>query len=147
MVANVYYFETNLNYQNINVYKIVNEDIFKLSNVYLTCHGLDTVGFIVLNGVFLGNVRNSFVRYKFNVKDILRPNGNQIQIIFESALIYAQREYLRTMMKQYVIPPVCPPQSQQGDCHVNFVRKMQSSFSWDWVIILSTFFIKSDKKI
>lgn len=124
-------------YRNIFAGETVNEDILKLNNIYLTCHGLDTVGFVVLNGVFLGNVHNSFVRYKFDVKDILRPNGNHIQVIFESAPVYGQREYLRTMMKKYVIPPTCPPQAQQGDCHVNFVRKMQSSFSWDWVNIVS----------
>ncbi|GIY65432.1 beta-mannosidase [Caerostris extrusa] len=32
----------------------------------------------------------------------------------------------------YVIPPTCPPPVQQGECHVNYIRKTQSSFSWDW---------------
>ena len=30
------------------------------------------------------------------------------------------------------MPPVCPHSEQKGECHVNFVRKMQCSFSWDW---------------
>src|SRR5581483_5137963 len=27
---------------------------------------------------------------------------------------------------------VCLPSQQKGECHYNFIRKMQSSFSWDW---------------
>lgn len=30
------------------------------------------------------------------------------------------------------IPPECPNNVQNGECHVNFLRKVQSSFSWDW---------------
>lgn len=29
-------------------------------------------------------------------------------------------------------PPNCPPQGYHGECHMNFLRKMQSSFAWDW---------------
>lgn len=29
-------------------------------------------------------------------------------------------------------PPNCPPTRYNGECHVNFLRKMQASFSWDW---------------
>ncbi|XP_047010242.2 beta-mannosidase isoform X2 [Ictalurus punctatus] len=32
----------------------------------------------------------------------------------------------------YKVPPECPPAVQKGECHVNFIRKAQSSFSWDW---------------
>lgn len=30
------------------------------------------------------------------------------------------------------IPPFCVPKEYNGECHVNYVRKMQSSFGWDW---------------
>lgn len=29
-------------------------------------------------------------------------------------------------------PPECPPANYNGECHMNFLRKMQSSFAWDW---------------
>lgn len=32
----------------------------------------------------------------------------------------------------YRVPPECPPDVQKGECHVNFLRKEQCSFSWDW---------------
>ncbi|KAH8023652.1 hypothetical protein HPB51_015148 [Rhipicephalus microplus] len=28
--------------------------------------------------------------------------------------------------------PLCPPAVQKGHCHVNWIRKMPCSFSWDW---------------
>lgn len=30
------------------------------------------------------------------------------------------------------IPPECPPMRYNGECHMNMLRKMQASFSWDW---------------
>ncbi len=30
------------------------------------------------------------------------------------------------------MPLECPPTVQNGECHVNFLRKQQCSFSWDW---------------
>lgn len=30
------------------------------------------------------------------------------------------------------VPPKCPPKVQHGECQVNFLRKQQCSFSWDW---------------
>ncbi|VDM75772.1 unnamed protein product, partial [Strongylus vulgaris] len=38
------------------------------------------------------------------------------------------------LMKTYghEVPPVCPPVVYHGECHPNFIRKAQYSFSWDW---------------
>jgi len=30
------------------------------------------------------------------------------------------------------VPLECPPAVQKGECHINFIRKQQCSFSWDW---------------
>lgn len=30
------------------------------------------------------------------------------------------------------VPPECPPKEYNGECHMNIIRKMQASFSWDW---------------
>ena len=58
-----------------------------------------------------------------------------IQINFMSAPVYAKQQYLDMKHKKYIIPPVCTPKVQNGECHANFIRKMQASFSWDWVMI------------
>lgn len=30
------------------------------------------------------------------------------------------------------MPPKCPPDVYNGECHMNLLRKMQASFAWDW---------------
>lgn len=30
------------------------------------------------------------------------------------------------------VPPSCPPDVYNGECHINLLRKMQASFAWDW---------------
>lgn len=32
----------------------------------------------------------------------------------------------------FKIPPFCVPKNYNGECHVNYLRKMQCSFGWDW---------------
>ena len=54
-----------------------------------------------------------------------------MEIKFDSPVEYALQKHLVQLTK-YVIPPTCPPPVQNGECHVNYIRKMQSSFSWDW---------------
>ena len=52
---------------------------------------------------------------------------------FTSALSYslAQFEAYNTTL-QDGIPPACPDPTQNGFCHINFIRKEPCSFSWDW---------------
>lgn len=33
---------------------------------------------------------------------------------------------------EHEIPPKCPPETYNGECHMNLLRKMQASFAWDW---------------
>ena len=48
---------------------------------------------------------------------------------FESAVTYAANQ---STAYAYTVPPICPPAVQHGQCHPNFIRKEQASFSWDW---------------
>lgn len=41
-------------------------------------------------------------------------------------------ELFEKQAKDYVVPPLCVPDEYNGECHVNHIRKMQASFSWDW---------------
>ena len=50
---------------------------------------------------------------------------NIIEVRFQSPVIYAdQRNKLHTA---YWVPPSCPPPVQDGECHVNFIRKVRVS--------------------
>ncbi|KFM71618.1 Beta-mannosidase, partial [Stegodyphus mimosarum] len=72
-----------------------------------------------------------FIRYIFDIKHILQSN-NTIVVSFRSPVAYAEEKHNEQTLKRYVIPPTCPPPVQNGECHVNYIRKTQSSFSWDW---------------
>ncbi|KAI7805656.1 beta-mannosidase isoform X1 [Triplophysa rosa] len=96
----------------------------------LVFEGVDTVSTISLNGVIIGKTDNMFRRYDFEVTGLLKDKENLLQVWLTSAVIYAsQRSHAHS---QYRVPPDCPPPVQKGECHVNFIRKAQNSFSWDW---------------
>lgn len=42
--------------------------------VFLILHGVDTVAAIQLNGVLLGHTDNMFVRYRFDVRNLLKAS-------------------------------------------------------------------------
>ncbi|MGH0160516.1 UNVERIFIED_CONTAM: hypothetical protein FKN15_052526 [Acipenser sinensis] len=65
----------------------------------------------------------------FDVTRLVK-DSNVIQVDFTSAITYAAEQ--RAAHVSYMVPPECPPPVQKGECHVNFIRKEQWSFSWDW---------------
>ncbi|XP_029416092.1 beta-mannosidase isoform X2 [Nannospalax galili] len=70
-----------------------------------------------------------FTAYSFDITDVVR-DMNSVELHFQSAVLYAaQQSQAHT---RYPVPPACPPPVQKGECHVNFIRKEQCSFSWDW---------------
>ncbi|XP_053559474.1 beta-mannosidase isoform X3 [Bombina bombina] len=69
-----------------------------------------------------------FDRYTIDITTAVKEN-NYIEVRFRSAVDWAKE---RSLESPYVIPPECPPEVQNGECHGNFIRKAQCSFSWDW---------------
>ncbi|XP_061599990.1 beta-mannosidase [Cololabis saira] len=98
--------------------------------VLLVFDGLDTIASISLNGVTVGKTDNMFRRYDFSVRELLTDGDNVLEVSFLSPVLYASER--RNAHSFYRVPPECPPDVQKGECHVNFIRKEQSSFSWDW---------------
>ncbi|XP_008397068.1 beta-mannosidase [Poecilia reticulata] len=96
----------------------------------LVFDGVDTVASVSLNGIVLGKTDNMFRRYDFSVRDLLKDGENVLEVAFLSPVLYAAER--RDAHSSYAVPPECPPDVQKGECHVNFIRKEQSSFSWDW---------------
>ncbi|CBY34972.1 unnamed protein product [Oikopleura dioica] len=97
---------------------------------FLQLENVDTIGEIIWNGAKIGNVRNSFRKYLFDVSKTINPT-NQLQIDLQAPVIAAkQAAEAQYPIKQY---PECPVSAQtNGQCHVNMLRKPQYSFSWDW---------------
>ncbi|XP_041809477.1 beta-mannosidase isoform X1 [Chelmon rostratus] len=98
--------------------------------VLLVFDGVDTVASISLNGITVGKTDNMFRRYDFPVRDLLKDDNNVLQVSLLSPVLYASEQ--RRAHSAYRVPPECPPDVQKGECHVNFIRKEQRSFSWDW---------------
>ncbi|XP_069834484.1 beta-mannosidase isoform X2 [Dendropsophus ebraccatus] len=96
--------------------------------VNLVCEGIDTISTIVLNKISIAKTQNMFSRYTIDITKIIKEE-NYIEIRLRSAVDWAKE---KSTKHAYAIPPDCPPKVQNGECHVNFIRKAQCSFSWDW---------------
>lgn len=96
----------------------------------LTFLGIDTVSTIRLNDAPLGRTDNMFVRYIFDVKSVLKSPGesNSLWVEIQNPMNVAQD----LARNNPATPPNCPPRAYNGECHMNFLRKMQASFAWDW---------------
>jgi beta-mannosidase len=70
----------------------VDESLLSKNGVYLVAKGIDTVSSVYINDKLIGTTDNMFVRYKFDVKQVLKTGQNKIRIAFESAVNYALRE-------------------------------------------------------
>ncbi|XP_069599757.1 beta-mannosidase isoform X2 [Ranitomeya imitator] len=103
-------------------------EIRQWQKVILVCEGIDTISTIVLNTVPIAKTQNMFIRYTVDITKMIKAE-NHIEIKFQSAIDWAKE---RNSQHAYGIPPDCPPKVQNGDCHVNYIRKAQCSFSWDW---------------
>lgn len=105
------------------------------STCRLELDGVDTVATVFVNGITVGSTDNQFVGYKFSLDTAKLEWGsdrNYINITIHSPVKYAKEQYRQQEAGRYPVPPKCPPPQQNGECHVNHIRKMQSSFSWDW---------------
>ncbi|KAM6361433.1 beta-mannosidase isoform 4-T14 [Alca torda] len=104
-------------------------DVRKWQKVNLVFEGVDTVAQILINNITLGRTDNMFNRYNFDITSVIKE-VNFVEVRFLSAISYAAEQ--SRCHKAYSIPPACPPPVQKGECHANFIRKEQCSFSWDW---------------
>lgn len=94
--------------------------VLNKKNIELVFDGLDTYADVYLNGQLILQANNMFRQWKTDVKKIIRPNGNQLQILFRSAQNTV--DSLAKADLPYVIP----------DNPRTYVRKAQYHFGWDW---------------
>jgi beta-mannosidase len=130
-------------YNDVNLRHLVNSSwtfrkIFPLTQDFLTFtqftlhfDQIDTVANITLNDCFIGHTNSMFVAYTFNVIRSCLQSNNQLQIDFQSPIVYA---FNQAKVYNETVPPICPPDVQHGECYMQFIRKEPCSFSWNWVI-------------
>lgn len=104
---------------------------YKRGHINLTFYGIDAVAEIRLNHQLLGRTDNMFVRYSYEVSSLVQAE-NFLEVEIKSPVLaaLARAKYLNNDKKS--VPPECPNERYHGECHMNMLRKMQASFSWDW---------------
>ncbi|CAD6187249.1 unnamed protein product [Caenorhabditis auriculariae] len=101
--------------------------------VFLNVEGLDTVASIYLNNHYIFENTNQFRSHFLNITGFLQEKENRLFILFTSPVYYASDSaYYYRYEFHHDVPPNCPPTIYNGECHVNFIRKAQYSFGWDW---------------
>ncbi|VEN43827.1 unnamed protein product [Callosobruchus maculatus] len=109
----------------------VTEELINHENINLVFDGLDTFAYVYINNEEIGQSKNMFVQYVFDVSNKLKVGENTIKVHFMSPVKISE-DLAEKQIHSYVIPPVCPPNEYHGECNVNMVRKMQASYAWDW---------------
>ncbi|XP_022688923.1 beta-mannosidase-like isoform X1 [Varroa jacobsoni] len=102
-------------------------------NLNLVFHGIDTAANISLNGRKILTTDNMFLRYVVDVRGVLNEgDNNNLTVAIQSPIFYSLMKFSEFYQNNYTVYPTSHPASQNGEEHANFIRKMQSSFSWDW---------------
>jgi beta-mannosidase len=105
-------------------------DFMQHDAVRLHCAGLDTLATVRLNGVELGKADNMFRLWEYDVKRLLHPGENTIEIAFRSPL-----PVMREREAQRVLYEWAGPKEPVGRA---WVRKEPCNFGWDWAPVLIT---------
>jgi beta-mannosidase len=70
---------------------------------------------------------------QLNIKQYLKQYNNNLTLSFQSTVVYANNtanDYVSNF--NHELPQVCPVSAEHGECHLNFIRKAQFAYSWDW---------------
>ncbi|XP_053201052.1 beta-mannosidase-like [Panonychus citri] len=141
LIVDPLYDNNDINYRNFSKldwswtrqFKVEAEDLKQSNEIYLIVNGVDTISRIYINGHYIGQTSNMFIKYSFNINGHLYEGDNLITIAIESAVSYAKGQSDDYKgQHNYTIVPECWPDVYHGECHSNFIRKMAASFSWDW---------------
>ncbi|MEX0602307.1 MAG: glycoside hydrolase family 2 protein [Bacteroidota bacterium] len=95
--------------------------------VMLVAKGLDTFATVSLNGKRLGNTANMFIGHSFDVRRVLKPGRNVMEILFDSPTYRTKALERKHGQLQVAL-----------ESHRVYSRKAQYSFGWDWGPTLTT---------
>ncbi len=102
----------------------VPKTVLRRDQVLLHFAGLDTLATVTLNGKRLGKTDNMFREWCFDIKKLLKPGRNVLEIRFASATQYGKRQQKRL--------PFRPLHEGDRIPGLNHVRKEQCNAGWDW---------------
>ena len=99
-------------------------EILKHDRVRLHCDGLDTLAVVSVNGQKVGAADNMFRTWEFDVKSLLQPGENVIEIAFASPLPLMKARHAARPLYEWIGPHETPGRA--------WVRKEPCNFGWDW---------------
>ncbi len=97
-------------------------DLAAAGQVDLVFDGLDTLAELKLNGISLGRSENMFIAYRWDVRGLLRPTGNLLELVFHNTL-----DYLRAHEAWQPFRERNDPVGGRSR-----IRKEQCQYAWDW---------------
>lgn len=99
-------------------FDVSREELSEGSNE-LVFDGIDLFSDVYLNGTHLGDTKNAFLQYRFQVNGILKEKGNVLRVKMHSTLEKASQINVDGYAATFNIPRI-------------FLRKPQCHFGWDW---------------
>ena len=91
------------------------------SVVKLVFEGIDTAAEVFLNNKLLGRTDNMFLRYEYNVDQVLKPGKNVLELFIDSPVAAAKKKE-----ENY------GSLSEELNSYRVHIRKAQYAFGWDW---------------
>ena len=82
---------------------------------------------VYINNKLVGSTDNAFIEYEFPTSLVRGADTVRIRIVMHSLV----NEAIRRQSRGREIP-ICPPESQEGFCGVQYVRVPPYLFGWDW---------------
>ena len=122
-VKDIFYRDNNDKYQwieNLNPVYETHFDAHLGERVTLKFEGLDTFTSVYLNGVHLGDTHNMFIPHSFDVSKLLKNKDNHLRVEFTPPVKAVEG----------MIP--APTRFAFTGDRIN-ARRMQCTYSWDWV--------------
>ena len=96
--------------------------LLKSDAVLLRFEGIDTVADIFLNGEKLGYTENMHRTFEFEVKDLLKEEGNELRVLLHSPTRFIKEEYKHNVADG----------SEEAMVGFANLRKTHCMFGWDW---------------
>ena len=96
--------------------------ILDCTHQILRFEGIDTLSEVRLNGVVLGRTNNMHITWEFDVRGILRPGKNTLEVT-----VFSPTRFIREADRQYHLGG--SDEAMRGFPHL---RKAHCMFGWDW---------------
>ena len=101
---------------------VADKALLKSDAVLLRFEGIDTVADIFLNGEKLGHTENMHRTFEFEVKDLLKEEGNELRVLLHSPTRFIKEEYKHNVADG----------SEEAMVGFANLRKTHCMFGWDW---------------